>query len=95
MRIDTYHHRKPSHDARGAHPFHDKSTASQGDETGLVSCNNINFGLRENFKENRETVSTKGTFSQQSGTYDGTQRRLFWGTFDVQHDSETGPQPRR
>lgn len=27
---------------------------------------------------------------QQTGDYEGTQRRLFFGDFDVQHDSDTG-----
>ena len=36
------------------------------------------------------TLSTKGTFFGQIGSYDGTQRRLLLGDFDIQRNSETG-----
>ncbi len=41
------------------------------------------------FDATTTTLSSKGTFFGQSGLSDGT-RRLVFGDFDVQHDSETG-----
>ena len=42
------------------------------------------------FALNGTTLSTRGEFFEQTSNYDGTQRRLFFGDFDVQHDSDTG-----
>ncbi len=41
------------------------------------------------FDATTTTLSSKGTFFGQSGLSDGT-RRLVFGDFDIQHDSETG-----
>ena len=60
------------------------------DDGGLVSRNNIAFDVDGTFAVNDTTVSTSGEFFQQTGNYEGTQRRLFFGDFDVQHDADTG-----
>ena len=68
-------------------------TGSSNEETcevGLVSRNNVAFDVDGSFALRDETLSTSGTFFQQTGNYEGTQRRLFFGDFDVQHDGDTG-----
>jgi hypothetical protein len=42
------------------------------------------------FALNGTTLSTRGEFFEQTGNFEGTQRRLFFGDFDVQHDGDTG-----
>ncbi|MCV2875093.1 autotransporter domain-containing protein [Rhodobacteraceae bacterium XHP0102] len=61
-----------------------------GDGSGLASRNVVDFDVDDTFVLNGATLSTSGEFFQQSGNYEGTQRRLFFGDFDVQHDSDTG-----
>lgn len=68
-------------------------TGSSNEETcdvGLVSRNNVPFDVDGTFALNGTTLSTSGEFFQQTGNYEGTQRRLFFGDFDVQHDGDTG-----
>jgi hypothetical protein len=60
------------------------------DDGGLVSRNNIAFDVDGTFAVNDTTVSTSGEFFPQTGNFEGTQRRLFFGDFDVQHDGDTG-----
>uniref|UniRef100_UPI003B84A49C autotransporter domain-containing protein n=1 Tax=Marivivens marinus TaxID=3110173 RepID=UPI003B84A49C len=52
--------------------------------------NYVPFDVDGTFALNGTTVSTSGSFFGQTGNYEGTQRRLFFGDFDVQHDSDTG-----
>ena len=52
--------------------------------------NYVPFNVDGTFALNGTTVSTRGSFFEQAGNYEGTQRRLFFGDFDVQHDSDTG-----
>ncbi|MFY9238580.1 MAG: Ig-like domain-containing protein [Roseovarius sp.] len=58
------------------------------DDSGVVSRNNVAFDVDGTFAVNDTTVSTSGEFFQQTGNYEGTQRRLFFGDFDVQHDGD-------
>ena len=61
------------------------------DEDGcLGGRNDVAFDVDGSFVLRNETLSTSGTFFQQTGNYEGTQRRLFFGDFDVQHDGDTG-----
>lgn len=64
-------------------------SASAGCEAGVVSRNAVPFDIDGSFNLSGTTVSTRGNFFEQTGNYDGTQRRLFFGDFDVQHDSDT------
>ncbi|MCV2874821.1 autotransporter outer membrane beta-barrel domain-containing protein [Rhodobacteraceae bacterium XHP0102] len=57
---------------------------------GIASRNNVAFDVDPTFALNGTTVSTRGNFFGQTGDYAGTQRRLVFGDFDVQHDSDTG-----
>ena len=66
------------------------SGAAAEDDDVLVSRNNIAFDVDGTFAVNDTTVSTSGEFFQQTGNFEGTQRRLFFGDFDVQHDGDTG-----
>jgi len=50
----------------------------------------IPFDIDGNFTLSESGLSTAGNFFQQVGDEEGTQRRLFFGDFDVQHDSDTG-----
>ena len=57
----------------------------------LVSTrNNVPFDVDGNFELNGATLSTQGRFFEQTGNYDGTQRRLFFGDFYIQRDGDTG-----
>ena len=67
-----------------------QSAEGADDNAGLVSRNNVAFDVDGTFAVNDTTVSTSGEFFQQTGNYEGTQRRLFFGDFDVQHDGDTG-----
>ena len=56
----------------------------------LGGRNDVAFDMDGSFVLRDETLSTSGTFFEQTGNYEGTQRRLFFGDFDVQHDGDTG-----
>lgn len=56
----------------------------------VVSHNYVPFDVDGTFALNGTTLSTRGSFFEQTGNFEGTQRRLFFGDFDVQHDSDTG-----
>lgn len=58
-------------------------------DVGLVSRNNVPFDVDGGFELSGSTLSTNGSFFEQTGNYEGTQRRLFFGDFDVQHDADT------
>ncbi|PWG15623.1 hypothetical protein DFK10_15885 [Salibaculum griseiflavum] len=58
-------------------------------ETGTVSRNNVPFDVDGTFALNGTTLSTRGSFFEKTGNYEGTYRRLFFGDFDVQHDADT------
>lgn len=60
-----------------------------GGGSGLVSRNNVDFDLDGAFDVDNGRISTKGTFFEQAGNYEGTSRRIFFGDFDIQHDSDT------
>ncbi|NRP12188.1 hypothetical protein XMD517_000949 [Aliiroseovarius sp. xm-d-517] len=64
-------------------------SASADCEAGVVSRNAVPFDIDGSFNLSGTTVSTRGSFFEQTGNYDGTQRRLFFGDFDVQHDADT------
>ena len=55
----------------------------------LVSRHSVPFDVDGSFEISGGTLSTRGAFFEQTGNYDGTQRRLFFGDFDVQHDGDT------
>ena len=56
----------------------------------LVTRSNIPFDVDGVFSLSGATLSTNGTFFGQSGSADGTWRRLFFGDFNVQRDGNTG-----
>ncbi|PWG15638.1 hypothetical protein DFK10_15845 [Salibaculum griseiflavum] len=58
-------------------------------ETGTVSRNNVPFDVDGSFEISGGTLSTRGNFFEQTGNYEGTYRRLFFGDFDIQHDADT------
>lgn len=59
-------------------------------DVALVSRDDVPFDLDGTFALNGTTLSTSGSFFGQTGNYEGTKRRLFFGDFDVQHDGDTG-----
>ena len=68
-------------------------TGSGNQETcnvGLITRNAVPFDIDGSFALNGTTLSTRGSFFEQTGNYEGTQRRLFFGDFDVQHDRDNG-----
>jgi hypothetical protein len=56
---------------------------------GLASRNTVPFYMSGSFKMDNLTLSTRGNFFEQTENFEGTQRRLFFGDFDVQHDADT------
>jgi hypothetical protein len=75
-------------DARGR--FIDSQRQSSEGEGALSSNNNVAFDIDGSANVNGTTLRTKGTFFGQQGNFEGTQRRLVFGDFDVQHDGDTG-----
>ena len=75
-------------DARGR--FITSRKQMQSDGAGIASRNNVAFDVDGIAEASGLTLSTKGTFFGQIGSYDGTQRRLLLGDFDIQRNSETG-----
>lgn len=61
----------------------------RSDTAGLASRNNVDFDVDGTFKVVNGRLSTRGSFFEQAGNFEGTSRRLFFGDFDVQHDSDT------
>lgn len=61
-----------------------------GDGAGIASRNDVAFDLDGTVTALDSVLSTRGTFFEQRGTFDGTYRRLAFGDFDVQHDRATG-----
>ena len=62
---------------------------AQGD-TGIASRNNVPFDVDGFAEASGGDFVTKGTFFGQTGNFEGTQRRLVFGDFDIQRDEDTG-----
>ena len=62
---------------------------AQGD-TGIASRNNVPFDVNGFAEASGGAFVTKGTFFGQAGNFEGTQRRLVFGDFDIQRDEDTG-----
>jgi hypothetical protein len=75
-------------DARGR--FIDSQRQSSVEEVTVSSRNNVAFDVDGTAQVSGTTLSTRGTFFGQQGNFEGTQRRLVFGDFDVQHDGDTG-----
>ncbi len=70
--------------------FVDSKQVNAAGQATLSSSNNVAFDVDGTADISGTTLSTKGTFFGQTGNADGTQRRLVFGDFDVQHDGDTG-----
>ena len=57
--------------------------------SSVSTRNHVPFDVDGTFALNGTRLSTRGSFFEQTGNYEGTQRRLFFGDFDVQHDADT------
>ena len=57
--------------------------------SALASRNNVPFDIDGSFEMKGLSLTTRGNFFEQTGNYEGTYRRLFFGDFDVQHDADT------
>ena len=75
-------------DARGR--FLTSRTQMQSDDAGIASRNNIALDVDGTAVASADQIATQGTFFAQTGNFEGTQRRLVFGDFDVQHDGDTG-----
>jgi hypothetical protein len=69
--------------------FIDSRFQANDEVSGLVSRNNVPFDVNGSFELSGSTLSTRGNFFEQTGNYEGTFRRLFFGDFDIQHDADT------
>lgn len=56
----------------------------------LFINNNVPLDVNGTADISGTSLGTKGTFFGQTGNAEGTQRRLVFGDFDVQHDGNTG-----
>lgn len=74
--------------ARGR--FLTSRTQMQSDGAGLASRNNIALDVDGIAVATPEQMSTQGVFFAQTGNFEGTQRRLVFGDFDIQRDGDTG-----
>ena len=77
-----------THDARER--FLTSRTQMQSDGAGLASRNNIALDVDGIAVATPEQMSTQGMFFAQTGNFEGTQRRLVFGDFDIQRDGDTG-----
>jgi hypothetical protein len=68
----------------------ERFAADAGQTETVVTRNYIPFDVDGAFSLSGATLSTNGTFFGQSGSADGTWRRLFFGDFNVQRDGNTG-----
>ncbi|WP_217810166.1 Ig-like domain-containing protein [Salibaculum griseiflavum] len=59
------------------------------DASGVVTRNYVPFDVDGSFALEGGSLSTRGTFFEQTGNYEGTHRRLIFGDFDIQHDADT------
>jgi hypothetical protein len=66
------------------------STQMQSDGASLASCNNEALDVAGTATASADQLATQGTFSAQTGNFEGTKCRLLFGDFDVQHDGDTG-----
>ena len=62
----------------------------QSDDAGIASRNALALDVDGTAIATPEQMSTKGMFFAQTGNFEGTQRRLVFGNFDVQRDGDTG-----
>ena len=62
----------------------------EGCDDGVASRNNVPFDVTGTAAFTNGVFSTQGSFFEQRGNVAGTQRRLFFGDFDIQHDGNTG-----
>jgi len=65
-------------------------TQMQSDGRGVASRNQIAFDLDAVAKATTEHQRAQGNFFAQNGNFEGTQRRLVFGDFNVQRDGDTG-----
>ena len=72
----------------------DRFAESQGQMAGegsvIASRNNVAFDVDGSLNLTDAVLSTKGSFFEQNGTFDGSYRRLLFGDFDLQRNNETG-----
>lgn len=61
-----------------------------GDGAGIASRNKLEFDLNGTAEVTLGGADIAGSFFEQSGNFEGTYRRLFFGDFDVQNDTDTG-----
>ena len=62
----------------------------QPDDAGLARRNNIALDVDGTAVASADQIATKGMFFAQTGNFEGTERRLVFGDFDVQRDGDTG-----
>ena len=59
-------------------------------QAAVVTRSLVPFDVDGNFTLSGTTLRSRGSFFEQTGNFEGTQRRLSFGDFDVQHDGDTG-----
>lgn len=67
-----------------------RTQMATGSSSGVASRNTVDFDIDGMAEVSGGNVTSNGTFFQQTGNFEGTYRRLFFGDFDVQHDTDTG-----
>ena len=65
-------------------------TKLQSEDAVLINCNNEALDVDGTADASVDQIATQGTFSAQTGNFEGTQCRLVFGDFDIQRDGDTG-----
>ena len=67
-----------------------RAKMQDGNTTAFAFRNNEAFDIDGAAVASADHISTQGNFFAQTGNFEGTQRRLVFGDFDLQRDTETG-----
>ena len=67
-----------------------RAKMQDGNTTAFAFRNNEAFDIDGAAVASADQIATRGNFFAQTGNFEGTQRRLVSGDFDLQRDTETG-----
>lgn len=74
----------------GRNRFIQSRRQMRGDNAGISSRNMVDFEFDGTLNAKNGRISSKGSFFQQDGNFEGTSRRVFFGDFDIQRSGDTG-----
>lgn len=74
----------------GRNRFIQSRRQMRGDNAGISSRNMVDFEFDGALNATNGRISSKGSFFQQDGNFEGTSRRVLFGDFDIQRSGDTG-----